>query len=721
MRLSLRAVGLACLLGLAGPLMPGGGAPAQERPEALDPDRPVALVADRVEYDSARGMLTASGNVEVFYGARTLTADRIVYDDRTERIRAEGDIVLRDGTGATVYASLADLDAELRDGLVRGAQSVLAEEVKLSALEARRVEDRYNVLSKAVYSPCRVCAEDPTPLWRIRARKVIHDEEARIVHYENATFDVFGVPVFWVPYFSHPDPTVERATGFLVPDLRSSSNYGFAVKTPFHWAIDESQDLTITPFVTSEEGVLGELEYRRAFENGSLSLAGSIASDDRPGSEGGVRGHLDTDGRFFLGPRGEWGWDVKVASDDAYLDFFDFSNEDRLTSELYAERYGPRWYVDARGFRFQSLRDDEPAGQIPLALPVVDARYELAEEMFSGTLGAFAASQGLVRNNGTDTGRVTLGVDWRREEVLPVGLALTGFAEVRGDLFFKGDDKTPGAPDGVEARLAPLAGVRARYPLVAGEPGGATHVLEPVVQGIVAPFGGNGPEFPNEDSLITEFDETNLFDRSRFSGYDGFEEGPRLDLGLRYERIAMSGLRFDAAVGRSLRLREADEFSEGSGLADAVSDWVGSWSASYDPYVTVRQRLRIEDDGEVTRNNASVGLSLGPVSLRGEYVFLEQDPTIDATEDREEVNASARLRIDENWSVRGFLRRDLEKGEFVNLGTGARFANECCAVDLFIQRRFTDRENVPADTSFGLRVELFTLGASRPGTTLIDQ
>ncbi|MEM6421415.1 MAG: hypothetical protein AAF698_02420, partial [Pseudomonadota bacterium] len=276
---------LGAVLALAACLLLGflwGPVGAQDIDElAIDPDTPVALVADEITYDSAAGTVSASGNVEVYFGTRTLTADRITYDSRTERISADGDIVLRDPSGTTVYADAADLDVELYDGIVRGARSVLASLPpgetpgegrsatvgRLSAVEARRFEGRFNALNKAVYSPCDVCADEPTPLWRIRARRVIHDEEEGIIHYEQATFDVFGVPVAWLPYFSHPDPTVERASGFLVPDARQSGNYGFGLRVPYFWAIDPSTDITFQPFFTTDDGVFFDGELRRAFDN----------------------------------------------------------------------------------------------------------------------------------------------------------------------------------------------------------------------------------------------------------------------------------------------------------------------------------------------------------------------------------------------------------------------------------------------------------------------
>jgi LPS-assembly protein len=707
MRRITRAVlaGLALMLAL--PVL----AAAQGFEEEIDPDRPVALVADSIEYDTEAEVLVASGNVEVFYGERTLTADRITYDARAERIRAEGDIVLRDGTGATVFADVADLDADLRDGIVKGAQSVLDRYSKLAAVEARRVDDRYNILSRAVYSPCEVCADEPVPLWRIRARRVIHDQERRVIHYEDARFEVFGVPIAWTPYFSHPDPTVERATGFITPSFTSSpTNYGYAAKLPFFWAIDDQTDATVTPFITTNDGLVGELELRRAFSDGDIRFAGSVARSDFTG-ERQIHGHVDTDALFRFDGDLRTGWDITFASDDGYLRYFDFSEEDRLTSEVFVDRYRRRGFFDASAVRFQSLRDNEPAGQIPLVVPDLAARQEFEEGLAGGTLGIFTNAQGLTRNNGEDTGRLSVGLDWERELILPAGLALEAFAQARGDLFVIADSDDPEQDDFV-ARFAPLAGVQARYPLIAAGGAGMTHVVEPIAQAIVAPYGLNDEDIPNEDSLITEFDETSLFERDHFTGLDRAEEGPRFNLGLRYELLSDTGVAFDATAGRVLRLGDAEEFSTGSGLFEAQSDWVGAWSARYDPYVTVTHRIRLgSEDLDVTRNEAWIGLNAGPARLSVQYAFFDSDPVAEALRDREELFARTRIGLSEEWSVNGFLRRDLELSEFVALGAGVRFANECCSVTAFLRRDFTDRENVPASTSFGVEVELFTLGA----------
>ena len=668
---------------------------------------PVALVADKIEFDNEARTVTAIGNVEVYQGERTLTAAKIVYNDATGRITAEGDIVLRDPTGATVFADVADLDSELRDGLVTGARSVLAENIKLAAVEARRVDGRYNTLSKVVYSPCIVCADDPTPLWRIRARRVIHDEQERIIHYENATFDVFGVPIAWLPYFRHPDPSVERASGFLAPTFRSSSTYGYGVQLPYYQVIDDQSDFTFTPFFTTNDGLILEGEYRRAFEDGEMRLGGSITHNDYS-QDGRLQGNLDTEGKFRWRDGFTWGWDINYATDDGYLRRFDFSNDDRLSSELFVERYTSNGFVDAAGIYFQSLRENEPTGKIPRALPVFDTRFDLPQAVLGGELGLFFSGHALLRDEGRDASRVTIGADWEREVILPVGLALTGFAQLRGDLFTAADDAT--IQDDATARLTGHVGAEARFPLIWEGSEEDFHVLEPIVQVIAAPYGGNGQNIPFEDSLVTEFDETNVIDRNHFSGLDNVEEGPRINLALRYQGAIGDNIRLDGTVGRVYRFRHPSGFSAGSGLADTESDFVTFWQATYDPYVQVSHRMRFSDDATITRNEFFGALRLDPVSFRASYTFFESDPSVGANTDREEVNAEAEVRIDDNWSTSAFLQRDLQQGEFVRIGGALSFQNECCAVDLFLRRRFTDSTGAPASTSGGVRIRLLTLG-----------
>lgn len=695
---------LALLLLLAVP------ARAQEAPEP-----PVALVADRVVYDSAAGTLTAEGNVEVYYGDRTLTATRIVYVQADDRVTAEGPLVLRGPEGAVIAADMAELDARLRDGLIRGARAALPGEVRMAAAEARRIDDRYNVLSRAVFSPCAVCPESPTPLWRIRAERIVHDQAERQITYENATFDVFGQPVAWTPWFRHPDPTLERASGLLPPEYLQSGVFGHAVKLPWHIVIDDQSDATITPFLTTGDGLLLEGEYRRRFERGALWLSGAITHQGYDGDDR-LRGFLFGQGLWEVTDGAQLGFQLEQASDDPFLRRYQFSNKDRLTTEAFARAADGRGWGEVSLVRFQSLRDGEPAGQIPMALPVFEGRRVWRDAGLGGTLGLDVAAYALTRNRGQDSARGTLGVDWERQWITDLGLSLTGFAQVRGDAWWL-QDTAPGT-ENQRQRFAPLAGVEARFPLMRRDAegdvlspllgdGGATHMIEPIVQAILAPDFDGAP-FPDEDSILTEFDETNLFGWRRHTGWDGFEEGPRLNLGLRYARIGDSGSRFSVSAGRVLRPEAIDSFAVGSGLNSAGSDYVGAWTLELPGTLAVSNRIRLDDDFEMRRNEIYAAGDWERGEFAASYAYLAADSV--TPEDRHEIAGSARFRLTGNWFVGADLRRDLEAQRWVRTAGEIGYVNECVDITLTAGRDFTRTVDAPPTTFYGVRVRLWALG-----------
>ncbi len=676
----------------------------------VDREQPVALVADKVTYDNASGLLVAEGSVEVYYGERTLTARRIVYDSRNDRISAEGEITIRNPDGATLVADFADLDANLRDGLVRGARASLDEHARFAALEARRVDNRFNVLSRAVFSPCAVCPEDPIPLWRIRARRIVHDEQEKIIHYEDATFDVLGVPVAYTPYFSHPDPTLGRSSGFLMPEYLQSTTFGLAVKTPYYWVIDDKSDATIKPFVTTGDGLIMEGEYRRAFRNGALRLSGSAAYDDYDGEDR-MRGHIFAQSLFDLGGGFETGFNIARASDDAYLRRYEFTEDDRLTSEMFLHQGDSQGYGELSFVHFQSLRDDEPSGQIPTALPTFEVRRDWDEDILGGVFGIETAGYALNRTAGQDTMHLSLGADWEKEYVHSTGLTFGAAAEARMDWWRVFDASTD---DTDPVRFGPQAMVEARYPLVRRDaPGGlfgfgVTHVIEPIAQAVVAPYIDDTPGLPDEDSQITEFDETNLFTMRRHSGWDGFEEGPRLNLGLRYSALTDDGSSFSTSFGRVFRTREIDSFAGGEGLNKRDSDFVGAWTLFLPGTLKLSNRVRVADDFELRRNEFYISTDWSDLQLNGYYIYLAADEV--TPEDRQETAASARYALTPNWFIGGDARRDLETNSWVRVSGNIAYRDECVDLEFYGGRRFTRSQDVPPSTFFGVRVRLWALG-----------
>ncbi len=678
-----------------------------------DARTPLVLEADAVTYDTGGRIARAVGEAEAFYGDRALGADALVYDAENGVVSAEGAVALRNDDGTLLFADGASLATDLTRGTIDEPRLLIEGGGKLAAVSGERVDGRYTVLSKAVYSACDVCLEDPTPLWRVRADRVIHDEVSRDIIYQDATFDVEGVSVFYLPYFRHPDPSVERRTGFLTPEFSRDETIGATLKTPYFINLAPNRDLTVTPYVMTKDGLILEAEYRAWTEAGRYRLEATGTVNNTLGDGDEFRGALNGEGLFRLDGVGaeDWyaGYGVDLASDDTYLRRYDYSNDDRTTSRAFVGKQTDRLFTETSAIYFQSFRPGDDSGTIPVVLPEVRYSNRLLEDPVWGTATVEAGGVRLEREDGRDYNRIGTEARWQRPFVTDPGVLVTPFASAKADLYLIEDD--PVLDENTEIRVTGTAGLDIRYPLVARGALG-THVVEPIVQLVAAPRTDDSDELPNEDSLDTEFDETSLFSLdSRFPGEDRFEGGSRANIGVRYTLENDAGLGVEAVYGRVVRLRDNTDFSASSGLRDEMSDHVGSIRLTLPPYFDVTHRFRIDsDDGTYERNELYAQGAYGPVRGGVGYVFLNEDPLSGFAEDREEIYGNAAVDLGEEWTLYGSARADLEEERFVFAGGGVKFENECCAVDLSVKRRFNDDRDANDDTSVGLTVRLKSLG-----------
>lgn len=683
-------------------------------------DQPFLLSADEMTYDENLGTVTARGNVEIAQGARTLLADAISYNLRDGVVTASGDISLLEPNGDVLFADYMQLDDELTEGFIENLRMLMSNDARLAANEARRFADERTELSKAVYSPCRICPDRP-PVWQIKALKVVHDKARQEVRYRDAVFEAFGVPIGYAPFFSHSDPTVKRRSGFLTPSFGSSSDLGLRLTTPYFWAISPSRDLTVAPTVTSREGVVLAGEYRELTRTGGFEIEASgthVDERDENASKTGdeeFRGHVRGSGRFDIDPVWRWGFDVHRATDDTYLKRYDISDVDTLTSDVYVEGFRGRNYASLSSFAFQGLRREDDPGATPLVLPL--AEYSFVGLPSETTGGRFAFDANLVslhRSEGPDTRRLSGQASWRLPYIGSGGDVWTLTAALRADAYWLNEVFDPlGRARGdreFAGRTEPMLALQWSYPMVR-ETGGVRQVIEPVAQAIAQPYDGEDDEIPNEDSQIVEFDDTNLFGFSRFPGYDRLEDGPRLNYGVKFGAYGARGSSASALIGQVLRLKEDRSFGRSTGLDDERSDYVARIAISTGDWLDLVNRIRIDRDLQDIRRN-EIYLGMGPEKLRLalNYVQLDRDLTVDQVQSTEELYFSLRAQLSRYWSALAVSRRDLvDDGRQINTGFGLRYEDECVVFEATFDRDYTRDRDVEPSTSLNFRVLLVSL------------
>ena len=703
------AVALTAYL-LAG--LPAVSASAQQD----DPSVPVLITADRITHDENLGVVVASGNVELSRDQQVVLADSVSYNMRTDVVTASGNVSMLGPDGHVVFANFAELTGDLQEGFIRDVRILLSDRSRLAAATGYRTSGNKSILKSGVFSPCELCREDPTraPLWQIKAAEVEHDQAARVIRYRDAWMEIFGVPVIYTPYFEHPDPTVDRQSGFLAPTFGASEVLGSTYQQPYFWAISKDKDFTFSPIFTTKRSVVGVGKYREVFPNGTMDLRGSATIADRERNDGSIasdvfRGHIDSTARFDINDSYRMGVDVQRATDDTYMRLYDFSTEQDLTSRAFVEGFNGRNYLAVNNYLYQGLRSTDSDSELPIIHPLAEYNYMSDPGVAGGKYTMDASLLALTRSEGRDSRRLSVALGWELPYTGPAGDVYNLVARVQGDGYWV-DDVDPNrdavnpanaTENGLTGRVFPQLALQWRYPWVRHS--GTVHqVVEPIAQVVLAPNGSNPGRIPNEDSQDFEFDDTNLFSLNRFTGVDRVTSGTRVDYGLKWTVTGDGGGWASAFIGQSYRLHEDSVFEDGSGVENKLSDIVGRVEVKPTYALDLRYRFRIDKD-DLTARRSELDLRVGPPALNLDlgYVFIDPDAQADEFGGREELTWVLRSRLSKYWSAFGGIRVDLEAEETRDARIGLTYSDECFLIQAIGRRSFfSDREIEPEDSVY---------------------
>lgn len=678
----------------------------------------VELSAEQMSYERDLGVVTARGDVEIVQGERILFADTVSYNQRDDIVTASGNVALQEPGGDVLFAEHVQLTDQFKQGIVQELKIRLANNARLSATSARREGEDRTVLENAVFTRCEACEgrSDHAPIWQIKASKVTRDLENEVVEYENAMVEMFGVPVLYTPYFFHPDPTVDRKSGLLAPVFGASGELGLQFTQPVYFVIDDQSDVTLSPRVTSKEGVVMAGEYRQRFANGFWSTDGSITYVDqvdvqnRKTGDDELRGHLRSTGRFSLGQQFGWGFDLFRTSDDTYLRRYDIHGGSTLRSTAFLSGINGRHFAGLEAFSFQGLRNGDKEGDTPIVLPL--ATFEAGGEPagIGGHLGVTLNGVALQRTGGRDTRRLSFDGNWNRQFVDGLGGLITTGLHLRADGYMLSEaqdtDVTASKDDYFEGRLWPMATLDWRLPLVRS---GArvSQTLEPRIQLIGSPAGGNPNDIPNEDSQSFEFTDANLFSRNRFAGYDRIDSGSRVNYGLTAGLHGAGGGSTEFVVGQSFRLNETSAFGGGTGLEDRVSDVVGRISIAPTARFNYTFRYRVDIDGpKLDRHEHQLTYIGNRYSVDAAYISLPRVGNGVAAGNTEEVSLKGNLQVTDHWQVSSAYRGDLSGDGAIRLEGGVHYLDECFDFSVGAVRDFTNDRDAEASTSFFVRFRL---------------
>jgi LPS-assembly protein len=695
------------------------------------PNARLLLVSDELVYDNDNQKIIAEGGVQIDYDGNKLVAKKVVYDQRTGRLMAVGNVEIVEKDGNRIYAENIDVTDDFRDGFVNALRVETIDNTRFAAQSAERKDGNITTFNQGVYTACEPCRDQPekAPIWQIKSRKIIWNGQKKTVRFEGARFELFGAPIATLPAFEIADPTVKRKTGFLIPGIEYKSELGVGLRVPFYIALAPSYDLLLSTTAYSNQGFLGEAEFRQRLENGTYTLkmagihqlkpekfdAGTVDRDHKN------RGMIGSTGRFQINPRWTFGWDVMAQSDKNFSRTYgiDGYSEYYRKNEIYLTGLSGRNYLDLHAYKFNVQQESAASfadEQQPWA-GVADYSWTAPNPLLGGELNFDFNAQGISRDTAGigglegSSGRFSSEVEWKRTFIAPGGLAITPIMALRGDANL---DDTASVVRSEAFRGMATAGLDMRWPILFSTTS-ATHILEPIAQIFARNDERYAGELTNEDAQSLVFDATNLFERDKFSGWDRVEGGTRANVGLRYSGTFANGWSAHALVGQSYHLAGRNSFastipSDVIGLESDTSDVVAMAGVSNTQGLALALRGRFDEKTfEMRRGEAEVAYSGDPFSGSLRYAFIQSQPGYGFPNDRQEVSANASLKFNQNWRAYGSTTYDIENDYFASKAIGFGYDDSCTSYSM----TYSETKSSPTSSTsrgIGFNLSFRTLG-----------
>jgi LPS-assembly protein len=483
----------ACWLGFGPPALAG----------VLDDDGQLEIAARSLEYIEAGALYIGEGEVRIIQGNQSLRADWVAFSLETRRGVASGNVVIADGV-QLIEADLMQFDVDSLEGVIfEGEVDTGDGGFLVWARELIKHSDRDYVFRDSTFTTCRCEDEDARKPWRLRTERA----EVELGGYgraKNATVDVLGVPILWIPWIMYPVKT-ERETGLLFPEFAFGGSNGVQVGLPFFWAPRHDVGVIVTPSYLQERGakIDVDVEYAIGEESGGIVHGGFVLDQSASPNTGYDRERwalaIEHHQSLPLGWRAVA--DLKAVSDNEYVDNFDdyglFRRDVFLRSNLFAfNQFGKSGRVGVVA-AMQYADDIQTASttnidrQLLQRLPRVTVRAMSARPGFLDGLGVVTGADteytyffsrdgaqtlpgGLIKDNGH-----RLRVYPRIARPMQIGGVLDLYPELGYAETLYGADIAGVSERGLYTAQADLrARMRGGLPGLFGGPG-ATHLLEP--------------------------------------------------------------------------------------------------------------------------------------------------------------------------------------------------------------------------------------------------
>ncbi len=565
------------------------------------------------------------------------------------------------------------------------------------------------LFGKSVFTLCDYRENDKCPPWTIQSSKMLHDNKKKTIYYNNAVVKVYDIPIFYLPKLSHPDPTVDRRSGFLPPSYSDTKNLGSGMSIPYFWAVGKDKNFTITNNLYFTENPLFLGEYHQAFKKSNFLADFGYTKGYKKTSitkKAGEKSHFFS--KFIKNFSNKNGSDSSLSlslqnvSNDKYLKLYkiksnlvDF-NTDTLESSLNYTHQDEDMFLGFNASIYETLKDTYN-DKYEYLLPEVTIDKNLFSNNNFGNLDL----QTNLKVHNYDTNKTTRflinDLNWNFvEKNFEKGLNTKVLGNIKNinyetknvDLYKKDTTSEIFGALGLFSQIDLYKNVN-----------NTNHFLTPKMLIRYAPGS------MRKDTAGSRLTPITAFEMDRINKINNFETGLSSTIGFDYN-LKQNNKDFDFSLAQVFNQKENKKMASKTSLDEKISDVFGSANYKINDKISLNYDFSI-DQNYTDFNYNEIGTRFNLNSIEVDLNYLQENKHVG---DKEYFKTKINL-LNKDQGVFSFeTKRNLvtDSSEFYNLSY--EYLNDCLRAGLVYRREFYTDSELEPENSLMFKVTLTPFG-----------
>ena len=656
----------------------------------LSADQAIKIYADEINIDENDEEVSAFGQaIAINENKVKIKSDKLNYQTKQKKINAEGNVIINDELGNTYFLNNLTSSSDL--------EKIEGKKVKVRLNDGSRIvgssfvkDGELSVINDAEFTPCneKNYLIKNCPGWKLKSKNIYRDSTSKTIHYDHARIHLFNVPVFYLPYFSHPDPSVKKRTGLLMPTIQTDNQLGDTFSIPIFINFRSNQDLTFTPNIQSKSNNFYSINYRHLNEDMMLEVDASIDDND---DNSGTSNHLFFQSKIF-NSFGDLDAYLKTSNNDTYMRKNKINNLTILKSGIdFKRELGDEFFLfQAIGYKHLTAQEEQREYLYPNVIYDIN---NIDNNIYEGNMSLNNKLSFRKKLDKSYISLVSSQLNWSNQKINKnFGIVSNNQANVR-IVSISIDEKTK--KDSNNIRFYPQISSKLSYPLLKNSYS-YSQSLTPIVMPIISPY--------NNYTNVKGVTNSNIFSANRATSITEWEGGPRVNYGFEWYVNASKGPDVKTVIGQTYRFnkRETDINKE-------ISDYFIGSNLTFNAKNYLDASLIVNrDDLELKSLNANSFNDFKDLILAVNYDYTSGKYGLSA----EQIAIGGKYNLEKDFYLKFTGTRNLSADKNIGYQYGILYENDCLGIDFNYYRDLTKDRDIEESDGFSFTIVLKPFGSS---------